>query len=957
MFRNLYHNFWFKITAVFLAHLIFINSAAPADINTPALHPGSLFTNCRTRSEAQALLIFEIVKERALGWPGGKTLDNIYLDDVSLWKRTIEPAEGDCEFTRDECGIRIGLPKSDYCIRISDSSLRDNAFLWGKNWHEIEKKDIHEIKIQLLREVKALPAPPAAIPDGESYTKTAKHVNTGTPHGTDVNTDPPENIPSKLEDSPEKPLRNSEPAISRTAITLRQISDFFEKHPLFMLFTSVIAGASGFVLVGFIKTPNIHPLTTTTWFYASVCVWVFLVFMPLMGSYKTRSGRMRDVYKEAYETWNLLKWREKGSHKKIMAVFTAIVLLATLGTFWVFSYISVAIALTFAAFDFGVTQFLSYFYLHEKEGWDLKLAALAGTASSLAALIYLEWRANPEVLNNPGWIALALLIGILWAFPTFLVRKIFSDVYKSKAGENDFYSKYEAEKLLKYLPMVIVGFRHSVCVPALMVIGGFVAGSSLFTLEGTDISLLLTISIMFIAGFLSGTQWFFNRKIVRKVNECDLSSIMPLLASIALFAALIEMLLGKSPFSNPYSFIPTITVILSGYACSLGIIFRKQKSPADTLMSNLVRLNGKIYTIGRNKKTYRLSARWAPIDSWVETRTIEGRVDSKYMVKLGFDDIDEKRERVARLGVVKVSDNRIRAVAGYAEKEYRKKGAFPVLMGLLGENATPGTEIEGQIANIETLVYFIKRGVVQDYINTKLDEGRQREIWQVVEKADRAIEKYGTLDYLDIEKGKSTKENEFDFYEFHIFLRALQDALDGGVRISEDIIGRAPIIKPFSKTGWGNYRLQAGAQHIKGSDVIDTYLAFIGVKREGVIIGRGNGYKPVEALHRIESNTLPEGARSLTISPSPDAVGNNVSKNEYANAPSPDNKPEKNKITRDSRTAENGELSLVDLYKNFISENIPLFLTLLEKHNEPVLLSVPVEIIGDKDSARYLFEA
>jgi len=117
-----------KAIAIAIVCLFSVNMLTSADvtIKSTTLHPGSLFTNGRSRAEAQALQICKIIEKRALEWEG-KIVEQIYLDDVALWKRSIFLAEGELEFKLEHDEIRIYLPESNICIRYYNPAKRPTA--------------------------------------------------------------------------------------------------------------------------------------------------------------------------------------------------------------------------------------------------------------------------------------------------------------------------------------------------------------------------------------------------------------------------------------------------------------------------------------------------------------------------------------------------------------------------------------------------------------------------------------------------------------------------------------------------------------------------------------------------------------------------------------------------------------------------------------------------------------
>ncbi|NQU73294.1 MAG: methyltransferase domain-containing protein [Candidatus Omnitrophica bacterium] len=113
-----------RIISIGLVCLFFINSITFADVKHATLSPKLLFSNTRNSAEIQAAVICELIEKRAKKWEG-KTIEQIYTDDILLWKKSTEPIFEGCEFRLELDGIRIYIPNSNICIRYYDSAPTD----------------------------------------------------------------------------------------------------------------------------------------------------------------------------------------------------------------------------------------------------------------------------------------------------------------------------------------------------------------------------------------------------------------------------------------------------------------------------------------------------------------------------------------------------------------------------------------------------------------------------------------------------------------------------------------------------------------------------------------------------------------------------------------------------------------------------------------------------------------
>ena len=110
-----------RIISIGIVCLFFINSITFADINHATLSPKLLFSDARSSAEIQARAICELIEKRAKQWEE-KTIEEIYTDDILLWKKSTEPIFEGCEFRLEPDGIKIYLPHSNIAIRYYDSA-------------------------------------------------------------------------------------------------------------------------------------------------------------------------------------------------------------------------------------------------------------------------------------------------------------------------------------------------------------------------------------------------------------------------------------------------------------------------------------------------------------------------------------------------------------------------------------------------------------------------------------------------------------------------------------------------------------------------------------------------------------------------------------------------------------------------------------------------------------------
>ena len=84
------HRKGLKAIAMVVVCLFFVNTISFADIKTNTLSPKLVLSDARSSTEIQAAMICELIEKRAKEWEG-KTIEQIYTDDMLLWKRSTEP--------------------------------------------------------------------------------------------------------------------------------------------------------------------------------------------------------------------------------------------------------------------------------------------------------------------------------------------------------------------------------------------------------------------------------------------------------------------------------------------------------------------------------------------------------------------------------------------------------------------------------------------------------------------------------------------------------------------------------------------------------------------------------------------------------------------------------------------------------------------------------------------------
>ncbi|NQT07164.1 MAG: hypothetical protein HQ575_06445, partial [Candidatus Omnitrophica bacterium] len=350
--------------------------------------------------------------------------------------------------------------------------------------------------------------------------------------------------------------------ISFVGKIFKVISCYFEEHKLAMVFATATLKAMGCVTVGLVAQLT-GSLQLIFWVYFADLLWAFLVFMPLLGTYKIRGGNVFTVYREAYVTWKRLN----GLHKLCLVVFSTVALVASCGFYYVLPHVTPSMMLVLVQLNLLTGLPLTYKLLNEKSGWKRKGAGITVLASSILLMIFTEWLVNPAFFSNLSWIGWGALVGALWGIPGVLIRKIFKDA-QTEDGDGRLLYGEDTERVLSFLPMVIIGFNYLTTAGLLFIIIKC-SGISLLTFNGMSIFNPFIASAIGIAAFFFVTVWFFSWKLSRMVKY-DLSKIGPGVSSTSMIATLMSALSGGSPFASPYSLIAPVGVIAGSYIAASG---------------------------------------------------------------------------------------------------------------------------------------------------------------------------------------------------------------------------------------------------------------------------------------------------------------------------------------------------------------------------------------------------
>lgn len=156
-----------KTIAITLVSLFFVNTISSADIETNTLSPKLFFSDARSNAEIQATTICKLIEKRAKKWKG-KTIEQIYTDDMCIWAKSSEPLfdKFNPKLSINKSEIIIDIPQSNIRIRYYDSDQELNkTFPAHTDWIETRTEVIYgDINRQIIHISKTLPTKIPRLP-------------------------------------------------------------------------------------------------------------------------------------------------------------------------------------------------------------------------------------------------------------------------------------------------------------------------------------------------------------------------------------------------------------------------------------------------------------------------------------------------------------------------------------------------------------------------------------------------------------------------------------------------------------------------------------------------------------------------------------------------------------------------------------------------------------------------
>ena len=147
------HRICLKIITMGVVCLFFLSSLSFADLQRSTLSAKLALNDPAKSAELRAALICELIEKRAQNWDG-RTIEEIYTDDMLLWQRSSEPLfEGVVpELSADKTEIAINIPASNVSIRYYDP-LKNKTLAPHANWQDTKTHVINDrINRQIIHE-------------------------------------------------------------------------------------------------------------------------------------------------------------------------------------------------------------------------------------------------------------------------------------------------------------------------------------------------------------------------------------------------------------------------------------------------------------------------------------------------------------------------------------------------------------------------------------------------------------------------------------------------------------------------------------------------------------------------------------------------------------------------------------------------------------------------------------
>ncbi|MCX5714607.1 MAG: hypothetical protein NT033_07375, partial [Candidatus Omnitrophica bacterium] len=305
----------------------------------------------------------------------------------------------------------------------------------------------------------------------------------------------------------------------------KRVSGFLERHKVLLAFVAAIASPMAFHFLNVIKL-SVSALQMTFWVFCINAFLSFLVVVPLFAIYKKM--KTASAYSKLMRMFAALS----GKEWRLILTPGTINLIVSLGVYFVFPKVSIAILLVLYQLGNMVTWILAFHYNREKEGWPRKmLGGAIGLLFGVVPMVLLTLNTSVFQLKD---LFIGVAFGLLAGTMPPALRKVFQ---YSKEARPDHY-----EELAQWLPIMLLLSNYVVnfllLVPIMLISGEpFLIHNGISILSAHNVFFAVTGVSFFIV------FWLCNFKLQRMLSF-DVSQFSAIFASGPMISIILEKILG-----------------------------------------------------------------------------------------------------------------------------------------------------------------------------------------------------------------------------------------------------------------------------------------------------------------------------------------------------------------------------------------------------------------------------
>lgn len=214
----------------------------------------------------------------------------------------------------------------------------------------------------------------------------------------------------------------------------------------------------------------------------------------------------------------------------------------------------------------------------------------------------------------------------------------------------------------------------------------------------------------------------------------------------------------------------------------------------------------------RHGRQYTLRVQRKPLDGYAETHLDGMQTSAKtyHRVTAMHGDVP-----VATVGIVKVSDEKIRGISGEVDAKYAGSGIFSKLCDAACSQFPKGTQLEGGIGSIESLVSLVESAPMKKYL-ASLPKSKQQRIQRVIQNSRALRARVGRVDFGH-KPGERPNKSRLGYGEWQLLSGAVVNAINKGIKLDPVTIDNMLLAKTF-RSNFHDFKLAGGRFLYKGTN-------------------------------------------------------------------------------------------------------------------------------------------